>query len=118
MQFSSDSTNLIITGVQDNNSKFRPSDWAERLSSLWAEFGRDQKLRYSSKIYPCMIGDDVCLIVAKSLGQQDPSGYEFILNFARENQLKIQEDRRENSSPTSNEQRKNDWNYNHFIPNH
>lgn len=118
MQFSSDSTNLIITGVQDNNRKFRPSDWAERLSSLWAEFGRDQKLRYSSKIYPCMIGDDVCLIVAKSLCQQDPAGFEFILSFARENRLNIQEDRRENSLPAATEQRKNDWNYNHFATNH
>lgn len=118
MQPNSDSTTLIITGVQDNNRKFRPSDWAERLSSLWAEFGRDQKLRYSSRVYPCMIGDDVCLIVSKSLSQYDPAGYEFILNFARENRLNIQEERREKSSPVVNEQRKNDWNYNHFSANH
>ncbi|WP_455205974.1 DUF3579 domain-containing protein, partial [Kaarinaea lacus] len=36
---------LIIEGVRENGSKFRPSDWPERISSSMAGFGSDNRLR-------------------------------------------------------------------------
>lgn len=109
-----DSSRLIIEGVMENNRIFRPSDWIDRLSSLWARFGADNKLRYSSKIYPCMINGERCLIVAKNLSQSDPIAYDFILKFARDNKLRVQEDRREQAEQIAEERRQERWNYAHF----
>lgn len=85
---------LVITGIQENGKKFRPSDWAERLSSTLASFHPDNRLRYSSGVQPCMIEGEYCLIVARWLKAADPAAYDYVMGFAQANQLRIQMDRR------------------------
>jgi hypothetical protein len=82
---------LIIEGVRENGSKFRPSDWPERISSAIAGFGNDQRLRYSPSVRPRMVNGIKCLAVETALEQQNPSMYHHVLNFARENQLRVRE---------------------------
>ena len=86
--------NLVITGIQENGKKFRPSDWIERLSSTLASFQVDHRLRYSSAVQPCMIEGEYCLVVARWLETADPAAYAYVMGFARTNQLQIQMDRR------------------------
>lgn len=88
--------NLVITGVQENGKKFRPSDWVERLSSTLASFHSDNRLRYSSGVQPCMIEGEYCLVVARWLKASDPAAYDYVMGFAQANQLRIQMDRRAN----------------------
>lgn len=97
--------NLIIQGVREDNRKFRPSDWAERISATLAVFGRDQKLRYSNYAQPCMIQDQKCLVLARGLEETDFQAYKFIMDFARANQLRIQEDRRYEERPVDEDRR-------------
>lgn len=85
---------LVITGVQENGKKFRPSDWIERLSSTLASFQVDHRLRYSSGVQPCMIEGENCLVVARWLETANPAAYDYVMGFARANQLRIQMDRR------------------------
>lgn len=86
---------FIIEGIREDTHKvFRPSNWAERVSAVLASFGPDHKLRYSEYAQPCVIEGTVCLIVTKGLEQSDPDAYDFIMRFARENHLRIMEDRR------------------------
>ena len=85
---------LIISSVLENGKKFRPSDWIERLSSTLASFHVDHRLRYSQGVQPCMIDGEPCLVVARWLETTDRMAYDFILDFARSNQLRIQPDRR------------------------
>lgn len=85
---------LIIEGVREDNKKFRPSDWAERISSMLASFGPDHKLRYSALVHPCIINGEQCLIVSRGLSETHPEAFEFIMHFAQQNKLRIQEDRR------------------------
>ena len=86
---------IIIEGVrEDNNKPFRPSDWAERISEMLASFGPDHKLHYSEFVHPCIIGGEQCLVVNRKLNETQPDAFKFILKFAQENQLRIQEDRR------------------------
>ncbi len=98
---------LIIEGIREDTQKvFRPSNWAERVSAVLASFGSDHKLRYSEFAQPCIIDGKVCLIVAKGLEDSDPEAFGFIMRFARENHLRILEDRRKDkglpgSSPSS-----------------
>ncbi len=85
---------IIIEGVMEDNKKFRPSDWAERISEMLASFGPDHKLHYSEFVHPCIIGGGQCLIVNRRLSETHPEAFDFILQFARQNKLRIQEDRR------------------------
>jgi len=85
---------LVITGVQENGKKFRPSDWIERLSSTLASFQVDHRLRYSSGVQPCVIEGENCLVVARWLETADPAAYDYVMGFAQANQLRVQMDRR------------------------
>jgi hypothetical protein len=85
---------IIIEGVMEDNKKFRPSDWAERISEMLASFGPDHKLHYSEFVHPCIISGSQCLVVNRRLSETHPDAFEFILQFASKNKLRIQEDRR------------------------
>ncbi len=100
---------LIIDGNRENGSKFRPSDWVERISASLASFGPDNRLRYSSLVQPCVIQGQKCLVVARKLNQTHPELYDFILDFARRNELRIQEDRRKTDRPVARERRARQW---------
>lgn len=85
---------LVISGVQENGKKFRPSDWIERLSSTLASFHIDNRLRYSAGVQPCMLDGEQCLVVTRWLETADPAAYDYVMGFAQANQLRIQIDRR------------------------
>ena len=80
---------LIIEGVRENGTKFRPSDWPERLSSAFAGFGKDHRLKYAPGVRPCMFEGQKVLVVNLSLQQQDPSTFDQIMKFASDNNLRI-----------------------------
>ena len=85
---------LVISSIQDNGKKFRPADWIERISSTLASLDPSNRLHYSSNVQPCTIEGERCLLVARSLEQSNPRAYEYIMEFARSNKLRIQPDRR------------------------
>ena len=89
-----DTENWVIRGVTDDGRKLRPSDWIERLSSTLASFGEDQRLQYSKAVAPCTIDGEKCLVVARNLQDINPVAYDFVMGFAKSNQLSIREDRR------------------------
>lgn len=85
---------VVIHGIREDGKKFRPSDWIERLSATLASFGADQRLSYAQSAKPCMINGEKCLVVEADLAQTNPEAYDFIIDFARSNQLRIEKDRR------------------------
>ena len=82
---------LIIEGVREDGSRFRPSDWIERISATLATFGPDHRLRYACGVQPKIINGQKCLVLDAALREQDPAAYEYVLAFAKANQLRIQE---------------------------
>lgn len=86
--------NWVIRGVTEEGKKLRPSDWIERISSTLASFGTDQRLQYSNAVAPCMIDGEKCLVVARNLNELNPEAYDYVMGFAKSNQLSIREDRR------------------------
>ena len=96
----------IIEGVKIDGNKFRPADWIERISASLASYGSDHRLRYDSELQPCVIQGQKCLLVGKGLSRRKPELLAYILKFAEENQLRIQEDRRSMDLPSSIERRK------------
>jgi hypothetical protein len=87
----------LIESVLNTGERFRPSDWIERISASLASFGADHRLHYSSEVQPCIIEGKKCLLVRKGLRQKNPDVYAHIMHFAEQNNLKIQEDRRNQS---------------------
>ncbi|MEJ2553440.1 MAG: DUF3579 domain-containing protein [Gammaproteobacteria bacterium] len=82
---------LIIEGVREDGSRFRPSDWIERISATLATFGPDHRLRYARSVQPKIINGKKCLVLDASLRDENPAAYEYVLAFAKANQLRIQE---------------------------
>jgi Protein of unknown function (DUF3579) len=82
---------LIIEGVREDGSRFRPSDWIERISATLATFGPDHRLRYARSVQPKIVNGKKCLVLDASLREENPAAYEYVLAFAKANQLRIQE---------------------------
>ena len=95
----------IIESVKVDGNRFRPSDWIERISTSLATFGKDHRLRYDHEVQPCVIQGQRCLVVGKRLSERNPELLAYIMKFAEDNQLRIQEDRRSMDLPTSVERR-------------
>jgi hypothetical protein len=85
---------LVISSVQEDGRKFRPGDWIERISSALASFDQSQRLHYMESVKPAVVSGEKCLIVACCLEQTNPPAYQFIMDFAHSNKLKILADRR------------------------
>jgi hypothetical protein len=84
----------VITSLQEDGRKLRPGDWIERIACALASFDENCRLRYSASVQPCIIDGEKCLVVARGLEQTNPQGYEFVMEFARSNKLRMQPDRR------------------------
>jgi len=81
------SSKLIVEGVNRKGELFRPTDWAQRLSSFGAEFGDDHRLHFSPLLHPNMNNDIICLVVDPLLAEQNPSVYEHVMKFVEVNDL-------------------------------
>ncbi|MEJ2508297.1 MAG: DUF3579 domain-containing protein [Gammaproteobacteria bacterium] len=100
-----DKGRLVIEGIRDDGARFRPSDWSERIAATLARFGPDHRLHYSDAVHPCVIGGTKCLVVERGLRLDDPAAFEFIMEFARANELRVLEDRRQEERPVGHDRR-------------
>jgi hypothetical protein len=87
---------LLIHGVTAHGKPFRPSDWSERLCGVMACFrpgsarqGRDALIGYSPFVRPVSLGDVKCVLVNPLLREVEPMALDFVVNFARDNGLRI-----------------------------
>lgn len=80
---------IIIQGLTNDGRIFRPSDWAERLSGVLASFGKDQKLAYHEFVRPMLLDDIRCVAVDKKLEKVNPHIFQFLLDFAHDNDLRV-----------------------------
>jgi len=78
---------LVIAGVNSRGEIFRPSDWAQRLSSVGAEYGADHRLHFSPLLHPDLSNGVVCLIVEPELEDIRPEVFKHIISFAESNDL-------------------------------
>jgi hypothetical protein len=82
-----DVADLVIFGLTRKGKTFRPSDWNERLAGLTSAFGADRKLVYSPLVKPMAIGGVRVLLAGHALAGLEPRLWEFLLHFARDNDL-------------------------------
>jgi hypothetical protein len=87
---------VFIQGVTQDGKTFRPSDWAERLAGAMSCFrpagsagGRGAYIGYSPYCVPRVINGVKCVIVNEALRELEPMAWDFVMNFARDNQLQV-----------------------------
>ena len=92
---------FIILGQTLDGRTFRPSDWAERLAGAMSSFrpggagqgGIGAYIGYSPYCVPTAVGEVRAVIVNESLREIEPMAWDFVVNFARDNNLKMDERR-------------------------
>lgn len=83
---------IVIEGVTPQGKAFRPSDWAERMSGTMATF-KNSRIHYSPLLQPSVNHDGYkCVLLDPKLKESSPEVYKSILEFAKDNNLKICDD--------------------------
>lgn len=89
---------VFIQGITKDGRTFRPSDWAERLAGALSSFrpggvvhGRAAHIGYSPYCVPRVIGGTKFVIVNEALRDVEPMAWDFVMNFARDNNLQVTE---------------------------
>ena len=89
---------VFIQGITHGGRAFRPSDWAERLAGAMASFrpggakaGIGAPIGYSPYCVPRIIGGVKCVIVSEALRELEPMAWDFVMDFARDNNLQCVE---------------------------
>ena len=89
---------FFIQGLTRDGKTFRPSDWAERLAGAMSSFrpegtagGIGAYIGYSPYCVPNVIGGVKCVIVSEALRDIEPMAWDFVMNFARDNNLQFSE---------------------------
>jgi hypothetical protein len=93
---SSNAKEVFILGITRDGRSFRPSDWAERLAGVMSSFrpGGAQPgshLNYSPWCIPTVIDGTKCVIVNRELRDYEPMAWDFVINFAKDNDLQVSE---------------------------
>lgn len=83
---------IVIEGVTSQGKAFRPSDWAERMSGSMATF-KNSRILYSPLLQPSVNHEGYkCVVLDPKLKESSPEVYQSILDFAKDNNLKICDD--------------------------
>ena len=90
------SREVFIQGLTLDGKTFRPSDWAERLAGAMscfrpegANLGKGAFIGYSPYCVPRVINGVKCVIVNEALRSVEPMAWDFVMNFARDNNLQV-----------------------------
>lgn len=79
---------IVIEGITEEGARFRPSDWAERISSNLSTF-RGRRIQYSPFLQPAVKNGIKCVVLDRSLKDKNPEQYQQIIEFARANNLRF-----------------------------
>jgi len=89
---------FYIQGVTKQGRTFRPSDWAERLAGAMSCFrpgggkgGITSAIGYSPYCVPRVVDGIKCVMVSEALQGIEPMAWDFVMNFARDNELTVVE---------------------------
>lgn len=90
---------FFIQGVTRDGKTFRPSDWAERLAGALSAYRPSPKgghgpkggigahIGYSPYCIPKVIDNVKCVVVDERLRGIEPMAWDFVMNFAKDNEL-------------------------------
>ncbi len=87
---------VFIQGLTRDGKAFRPSDWAERLAGAMSCFrpegsagGPAAFIGYSPVCVPRFVDGVKGVLVDEELREMEPMAWDFVMNFARDNELVV-----------------------------
>lgn len=85
---------IFIQGITRDGKIFRPGDWAERLAGVMSSFRPGgakpgSHLSYSPWCLPTQRNGIKCVVVHRDLREHEPMAWDFVINFARDNDLQM-----------------------------
>jgi Protein of unknown function (DUF3579) len=91
---------FVILGVTRDGRMFRPTDWAERLAGVMSQFRpggprHGGHLGYSPWCIPSLRGEVRCVVIHRDLRDHDVLAWDFVVGFARDNNLQVEQGRSE-----------------------
>ena len=89
---------IVIQGITEAGRRFRPSDWSERLCGVMSIFSEDRYLSYSPYLKPVVAEGLSCVVIDRKLETLDPGAFQFLMDFARDNELRTRPGRDPESS--------------------
>ena len=91
-----ESREIFIQGISRDGKTFRPSDWAERLAGAMSCFrpegsgsGAAAFIGYSPYCVPRFVEGVKGVVVSEKLRELEPMAWDFVMNFARDNDLVV-----------------------------
>lgn len=87
---SKEESGYFVLGTSKNGHKFRPSDWVERIATVFASFDAGHRLRYDPMVTPASYEGQKCLFISSRLVSTNPAAYRFIMDFANSNHLLVE----------------------------
>ncbi|MDO5691511.1 MAG: DUF3579 domain-containing protein [Pseudomonadota bacterium] len=95
MASTSFSDQVFIRGITRDGRVFRPSDWAERLAGVMAQFRpggaarQGAHIAYSPWCVPTTLEGAKCVVVSRALRVHEPMAWDFVMDFAKDNELQV-----------------------------
>lgn len=89
------SDQVFIRGITRDGRAFRPSDWAERLAGVMAQFRpggaarQGAHISYSPWCVPTTLDGAKCVVVHRALQAHEPMAWDFVMDFAKDNELQV-----------------------------
>ena len=87
---------VLILGLTVDGRLFRPGDWAERLAGAMSCFhpggaqgGRHPVVGQTPYCVARMVDGVKCVAVSEALREAEPMAWDFVMNFARDNGLRV-----------------------------
>ncbi len=80
---------VLICGLTKDGRQFRPSDWAQRLTTAVGRFGPDRRIRLHPAVALATVDGVTCVVVDDSLETEEPEIFAFLMDFACGNGLQV-----------------------------
>jgi hypothetical protein len=81
---------VIIKGITKDGGTFRPSDWAERLCGAVASYGPGRRIIFHPRVKLASLEGIKCVVIDAQLEEEDVMLFEFLIEFADDNQLQVE----------------------------
>ena len=91
MEYVNKKSNVVtLLGRTLSGQKFRPSDWAQRLTIAVSTVGPKKQIISHPRVHMAMKNDLPAVIIDPVLERENPMMFEFLLNFGKSNNLQIE----------------------------
>jgi hypothetical protein len=84
------SNKVIIKGLTLEGNRFRPSDWAQRLTNAVATVGPNNRIIYHPNVTLAVVEGVSAVLIDQSMAHSDPRLYHFLMKFADSNTLQVE----------------------------